>query len=65
MPSRFVRDVLVPGWILTFGLVSLAAPPQGAAMSIGLFLIGAVVVPALILIPVGGRPAPVVPVRVP
>jgi hypothetical protein len=48
---RTTRNVLVPGWIATFGFVALAAPPLGVAASLSLFVVGVVVVPALLMIP--------------
>jgi hypothetical protein len=45
------RNVLVPGWIATFGFAALSAPPLGVAASMSLFVLGVVVVPALLLIP--------------
>jgi hypothetical protein len=62
MPSRLVCNVLVPAWILIFGLVSLAAPAHGVAASAGLYLMGVFVIPALMLAPLSREPAPVVPV---
>ena len=62
MPSRFVCNVLVPAWILIFGLVSLAAPVRGVAAFAGLYLMGVIVIPALMLAPLRREPAPVVPV---
>jgi hypothetical protein len=53
------RNVLAPGWILVFGFVFLIAPPLGVAESLTLFLMGVVVVPALIVMPaIGPRHAP-------
>jgi uncharacterized membrane protein len=50
MPSKLVCNVLVPAWILTFGAVSLAVPPQGVAASFGLLIMGVFVIPALMLV---------------
>jgi hypothetical protein len=60
MPSRLVCNVLVPAWILIFGLVSLMAEPHDVATSAGLYLVGVFVIPALMLAPMGRQPAPVV-----
>jgi hypothetical protein len=48
---KTTRNVLVPGWIVTFGFVALSAPPLGVAASVSLFVVGVVVVPALLAIP--------------
>ena len=48
------RRVLVPGWIVAFGLVALSVPPLGAAASLGLFVVGVGVLPAAVSI-VGAR----------
>ena len=45
------RNVLVPGWIATFGFIALSAPPLGVAASLSLFVAGVVVVPALLTMP--------------
>ena len=50
MPVRVVRDLLLPVWIMGFGLVILSAPPLGVAASLSLFLLGVVVLPALVLV---------------
>jgi hypothetical protein len=50
MPVRVTRELLLPGWIMGFGLVILSAPPLGAAWSLSLFLVGVVVFPALVLV---------------
>jgi len=60
MPSRLVCNVLVPAWILTFGLVSLIAPPQSVATSAWLYLVGVFVIPALMLAPLSRETAPAV-----
>jgi len=57
MPSKLVCDVLVPAWILIFGLASLMAPPQSAAISAGLYIMGLFVIPALMLVPMSRQPA--------
>ena len=41
--------VLIPGWIMTFGVVALCAAPMGVAASLALFVVGVFVVPALAL----------------
>ena len=43
------RNILVPGWILTFGLVVASAPPLGVLESVAVYSVGLFVVPALIL----------------
>jgi hypothetical protein len=48
---RFIRNILIPGWIMSFGLVALSAPPLGMAASVSWFLVGVFVIPALALIP--------------
>ena len=49
--SKTKRNVLVPGWIATFGFAALNAPPLGVTASVSLFVLGVVVMPALLLIP--------------
>jgi hypothetical protein len=56
MSLQFTRNVLVPGWIMTFGLLFLGAPRQGVAASLALFLVGLIVIPALVLVPIAVRP---------
>ncbi len=48
---RFMQNVLMPGWILGFGLGLLIAPPFDVAGSLSLLVVGIFVVPALVLIP--------------
>lgn len=48
---RTTHNLLLPGWIATFGFVALCAPPLGVAASLSLFIAGVVVVPALVMIP--------------
>jgi len=50
MPVSVIRDLLLPVWIMSFGLVILSAPPLGVAASLSLFLLGIVVLPALVLL---------------
>ena len=50
MPVSILRDLLLPVWIMSFGLVILSAPPLGVAASLSLFLLGVVVLPALVLV---------------
>jgi hypothetical protein len=52
---ELTRNTLAPGWILVFGLILLAAPPLDVTTSLTLLLMGVVVVPALMVIPAGGR----------
>lgn len=56
MADRFTHSVLVPGWIATFGLVSLLAPPLDVAASLSALMVGVFVIPALVLIPSAVRP---------
>ena len=58
MSVRFISNVLVPGWIMIFGLVALMAPPLGVETSLWLFVVGGGVVPALMLVPLRGPLAP-------
>jgi len=51
MSVRFTRNVLVPGWIVTFGVIVLASPPQDIASALSLFVVGLLVLPALALAP--------------
>jgi hypothetical protein len=51
MSARLTRNVLVPGWILGFGLVLLAFPAQGVGTNLSLFAVGLVVVPGLWVAP--------------
>lgn len=51
MSVRFTHNVLVPGWILIFGLAALYGPPLGAALSLSLFMVGIFGIPALLVIP--------------
>ena len=66
--GRMTRNLLVPGWITTFGLVALSAPPVGVAASVSLFVVGVAMVPALLMMssPAGRQRAaarrPTVPV---
>ncbi len=48
---RFTQNVLIPAWILGFGLGLLIAPPFDVAASLSLLVVGIFVVPALMLIP--------------
>jgi hypothetical protein len=61
MSVRTARNLLVPGWIVTFGFAALTAPPLGVAPSLSLFVVGVIVVPALAMTrrPVGRRRAAV------
>lgn len=47
--ASLIRNVLIPAWILAFGLVVLCNPPLGAAASLGLFVVGVCVLPATAL----------------
>ncbi len=49
MFTRVIRDVLVPGWILLFGLVALTVPPVGALESLVLVVVGLVAIPAFVI----------------
>ena len=51
---KTTRNVLVPGWIVAFGCVSLVAPPFGVAVSVALFLVGVLVIPAIAVRPRAG-----------
>lgn len=53
MSVRFTLNVLVPGWIMLIGLAFLNAPPLGTLMSLSVFMVLIVVIPALVLIPRG------------
>jgi len=53
--TRYARNVLLPGWILALGCVFLLSPPLGVAASLALFLVGVVLVPALILYVLEGK----------
>jgi hypothetical protein len=60
MPVSMLRDLLLPVWIMSFGLVILSAPPLGVGASLSLFLLGVVVLPALVLVRIIQRdPLPV------
>jgi hypothetical protein len=48
---RFTQNVLMPAWILVFGLGLLIAPPLDVIGSVSLLVVGIFVVPALVLIP--------------
>ena len=50
MLVRVIRDLLLPAWIVSFGLAILSAPPLGVAWSLSLFLVGIVVLPAVVLV---------------
>jgi hypothetical protein len=50
------HNLLVPGWIATFGFVALSAPPLGVATSLSLFVVGVFVVPVLVMIPGAADP---------
>jgi hypothetical protein len=50
MSVRFMHNVLVPGWIGMVGVGSLSLPPLGVGASLALFMVGVVVIPALVLI---------------
>lgn len=47
MSARFSRNVLMPAWILGFGLLLLVFPPQGIGTTFSLFAVGVVLVPGL------------------
>jgi hypothetical protein len=55
MLVRFTQNVLIPAWILAFGLGLLIAPPFDVAGSLSLLVVGILVVPALVLIPCRAR----------
>jgi hypothetical protein len=61
MSLRFTRNVLVPGWIMIFGLILLGAPRFSVAASLALVVVGIVVIPALVLVPIAVRPRAVTP----
>jgi hypothetical protein len=46
---HFIRRILVPGWILSFGIALASAPPLGVASTLALFAAGILVVPAVAL----------------
>ena len=50
------RHMLVPGWIMIFGFVSLSNPPGGVWASLSMCVVGLVVIPALLLIGLGSGP---------
>ena len=54
---RIILKVLLPAWIMLIGLAFFNAPALGTAVSLSLFMVLIVVVPALVLIPgaVGAR----------
>ena len=49
MLVRFTQNVLIPAWILAFGLGLLIAPPFDVAGSLSLLVVGILIVPALML----------------
>jgi hypothetical protein len=53
---RIARHILVPGWIMIFGLVSLSDPPGGVWASLWMCVVGLVVIPAILLIGRGRGP---------
>lgn len=53
---RITRHILVPGWIMIFGLVSLSNPPGGVWTSLALCVVGLVLIPAVLLIGSAGGP---------
>ena len=55
MSGPFTRDVLVPGWIVSFGFASLTAPPASVVASLALFIVGVVVIPGLVLLKIAQR----------
>jgi hypothetical protein len=59
---KFDNPLLVPAWIMFFGLFWLTAAPLGVAATVGFLFIGVVAVPALMLFPLGGprQPTPAV-----
>jgi hypothetical protein len=55
LPSaRTTRNVLIPGWIAAFGYGFLVAPPQSVGLSMAMFLVGVLVIPAIAFIPRAG-----------
>ena len=56
---RLGANLLVPVWIIAFGLISLLEPARGPVGGLWALLVGGVVVPALIMIPFAlGSPEP-------
>jgi hypothetical protein len=51
MAVRFNKSVLVSGWIMLSGLAFFNAPALSAVTSLSLFIVGVVVIPALVFIP--------------
>jgi hypothetical protein len=55
LPSpKMTRNVLIPGWIAGCGGVILVAPPLGVGVSMVLFLVAVIVIPAIAFIPRSG-----------
>jgi len=50
MSVRLTPNVVLPGWIMIFGMGCLSAPPQSVAVSLSLLLAGVFVIPAIVLI---------------
>ena len=57
MSVRVTLHVLLPSWIMLIGLAFFNARPLGTALSLSLFIVLIVVIPALVLVPgaVGAR----------
>ena len=51
MSVRVNKSVLVSGWIMLIGFAFFNAPALSAVAGLSLFIVGVVVVPALVLIP--------------
>jgi uncharacterized membrane protein len=47
---KFASNVLVPGWIASFGLIALLAPTTSVPVSLAMLVLGLGVVPAFLLI---------------
>lgn len=46
---QFIRQFVVPGWILFVGIALASAPPQGVASTLALLAAGVIFVPAVLL----------------
>jgi hypothetical protein len=59
---NFSRNVLIPGWIATVGLITVIAPPTSVPVSLAILVVGLFVVPASLWIDNGGeaKPSPAV-----
>jgi uncharacterized membrane protein len=52
---KFASNVLVPGWIASFGLIAVLAPTTSVSVSLAMLVLGLVVVPASLLIASAGE----------